>query len=217
MKKVLAVFCKYPTPGRVKTRLAKDTSDIFAAEVYSMLLVNVLTGVYELQKILSCFDLMLYIDNSSDIHRFEELLNRTHIRVYAMRIQAQGDMGYRIGCCFRELFHDGYDKVVIIGSDLVGDLSVEIKKAYDILETNQMVFGPSFDGGFYLIGAKDFFDSCVLSGLRWSSSEVFKNLLGNVKDIGYKYGLLNPLLDIDTMEDLLRAKREGLFIYERDF
>lgn len=51
------------------------------------------------------------------------------------------------------MFHlEGITKGILIGGDIPGLGVDHIEQARDLLDTNDLVFGPSEDGGYYLIG-----------------------------------------------------------------
>lgn len=54
-----------------------------------------------------------------------------------------------------EVLKKGYEKVVLIGSDIPEIQIKDILMAFDILEYKDLCFGPTFDGGYYLVGMKN--------------------------------------------------------------
>ena len=66
-----------------------------------------------------------------------------------------------------------------------------------------MVIGPSFDGGYYLIGFRhDTFLPEAFDGICWSTETVFSETLTIVKNAGRRLYILPRWNDIDTCNDL---------------
>ncbi|MFB0925737.1 MAG: glycosyltransferase, partial [Vicingaceae bacterium] len=62
--------------------------------------------------------------------------------------------GDRMSNAFENGFKQGYEKVILIGSDLPEISPSIIQEGFDKLEKSEVVFGPAEDGGYYLIGMK---------------------------------------------------------------
>ena len=74
---------------------------------------------------------------------------------------------------FVSAFKNGCQRVVLIGSDIPNLPATYIQTALQRLEHEQVVLGPSEDGGYYLsrrarLGLPD-----VFSNISWSTGEVF--------------------------------------------
>jgi len=96
-----------------------------------------------------------------------------------------------------------FKRVVLIGSD-IPDLPLEfIEEAFRSLNENDTVIGPSFDGGYYLIGFKDKkFSPRAFKGIPWGTNRVFEDTMKILKREGLTVHTLQPRRDIDTIEDL---------------
>ena len=106
---------------------------------------------------------------------------------------------------FEIAFERDYKRVVIIGSDCK-DLSNEtIRQAYEELKKNDVVIGPAKDGGYYLLGMNSFYPE-LFENKQWSTENVMLDTILDVKKLGLKYSLLQPLSDVDYKEDLGELK-----------
>jgi glycosyltransferase A (GT-A) superfamily protein (DUF2064 family) len=86
----------------------------------------------------------------------------------------------------------------------VPDLSAEIiKKAFYSLNESDVVIGPCYDGGYYLIGMKKLHEE-LFHDISWGTEQVFQQTLLAVKENGLTVQQLPLLIDIDTEEDLRR-------------
>ena len=100
---------------------------------------------------------------------------------------------------FEMAFKEGYEKVVIVGSDLFDLKVVHIENAFKSLENHDLVIGPSLDGGYYLLGMK-VMHPAVFKNKRWGTDSVLETTLKNLEQKNVK--LLEALNDIDTFDDL---------------
>ena len=93
--------------------------------------------------------------------------------------------------------------MVLLGTD-IWQLKVEhLKQSFDALVENDLVIGPSTDGGYWLIGMNQPFD--LFEGIKWSTDVVLDQTLSLAKKQGLRVKTLSPLNDIDTEEDLKQA------------
>ena len=113
------------------------------------------------------------------------------------------DLGERMKNGFLDTFTRGFEKVVLIGSD-IPDLPLSfVEEAFTSLSEMDAVIGPSFDGGYYLIGfTKGAFLPRVFEGIAWGTEKVFKSTIQILTDEKRKLYVLPRWRDIDTIEDL---------------
>jgi len=182
---LLAIFAKVPQLGKVKTRLAKDIGDSEALRVYTGFLEKLISEHSNQE-----YKLIVYF--ASDEKEMDKYYS-------SIKVQKGKDLGERLFNCFETELSD-FDKVIVIGSDHPTISSSDILEAFSVLDSNDVVIGPAEDGGYYLIGMKQFHD--LFEGIAWSTSEVLKQTLEKCKDLNA--GLLEKKFDIDTSEDLKR-------------
>jgi len=200
----LLFFIKDPEKGKVKTRLASAIGDKMAVKLYRRFLLEML---FTLNRGTFLFYLCYSPENSLD--NLKDWLG-DH---YLYMSQGGENLGEKMKNSFVEAFSMSFKRVVLIGSD-IPDLPLEfIEEAFTSLREKDGVIGPSFDGGYYLIGFKnETFSPRVFDGIHWSAGSVFEETLKVLKQEGLTVHTLQPLRDIDTVEDLrirdLR-KKEG--------
>lgn len=202
----IALFCKLPKKGEVKTRLASETNEEFATKLYDLLLQNIVHQLIPFSKSTQT-DLYFFIHDNKIEQFHDYLLSILKKTVYKNFIKCQlgRDIGERMANAFDCLFGKGYKKIVIVGSDIVGHLNKNILNAFEMLDNAEYVIGPSFDGGFYLIGTKDHCDKEVFDCIYWSSSTVLNQLKTNLNNKHYSFLETETMLDIDHFEDLKYA------------
>ena len=195
MNKGLIVFAREPIPGQVKSRLAASIGDRAAAELYETMLQDVLKTASQLIGI----ETVVYW--ACEEETLPLLADKYRCN---SRLQSQGDLGQRMQAAFEMMFAEGCDACCIIGSD-APDLPLSyIQEAYQLLaaQKTDAVFGPSRDGGYYLLGLRQVWPK-LFANISWSSSEVLEQSLAAAMDSGLSTVLLPEWQDIDTIEDLL--------------
>ncbi|MDZ7658770.1 TIGR04282 family arsenosugar biosynthesis glycosyltransferase [Fodinibius sp.] len=187
---VLIVFIKNPEKGKVKTRLAKTMGNQKALQVYQKLL-----------RITKSITDQLDVSKQIWYSRFIDEDDIWSDGNYDKYLQKGDNLGLRMRYAFKKAFADGYQKVVIIGSDCSALNPEFIEESFKALENNQAVIGPANDGGYYLLGMLAFYPS-LFENKAWSTSSVFEETIRQFKEMNISYKQLPMLNDIDTEEDL---------------
>lgn len=187
-KRALIIFTRNPELGQCKTRLAKTIGDENALEVYKLLLNHTASVAKEVKA-------DRYVFYSENIVR-EDLWD---VGTFRKKLQKGDELGQRMHNAFVELLEIGYEKVAIIGSDLL-DLDAEIvNDAFAQLDFNDVVIGPALDGGYYLLGMKNLYHQ-LFENKDWGTSSVLQSTLKDLQNSTVH--LLKELNDIDTFEDM---------------
>ncbi|MFC5193783.1 TIGR04282 family arsenosugar biosynthesis glycosyltransferase [Bizionia hallyeonensis] len=187
-KSALIIFTRNPELGKCKTRLAKIIGNEAALEIYKHLLKH----TAETAKNVSVDRYVFY----SEAIQKEDLWNP---EFFKKKLQEGFDLGERMENAFSELFQLGYEKVLIIGSDLL-DLNAEIiSEGFQKLNENDYVLGPAKDGGYYLFGMKQLHPK-VFKNKAWGTESIRKDTLDDLQNEDIH--LLEILNDIDTFEDI---------------
>ncbi|WP_271407179.1 TIGR04282 family arsenosugar biosynthesis glycosyltransferase [Tenacibaculum soleae] len=187
-KNLLLIFTRNPELGKAKTRLAKTVGDETALEIYKFLL----NKTNQVTKNLSCDKAVYY----SVKVRKNDIWDAT---IYQKQQQNGNDLGARMQNAFKNSFDTGYEKVMIIGSDLYDLTPKIIESAFLKLNSNDVVIGPAEDGGYYLLGM-NVLQPHIFQNKEWGTSSVRKETLANLKD--KKVHLLTMLNDVDVFEDI---------------
>lgn len=193
-KNLLLIFTRNPELGKAKTRLAKTIGDEKALEIYTLLLQK----TREITQNLSCDKAVYYSVKIRENDNWDKTIYQKH--------QQQGEnLGVRMQNAFLNAFKAGYEKVMIIGSDLYDLTPNHINTAFEKLNHNDVVIGPAEDGGYYLLGLKTNHPS-IFKNKEWGTESVRKDTLSNLKN--KNIFLLEELNDIDVYDDL--KKHEDL-------
>ena len=200
----LLFFIKNPEKGKVKTRLASAIGDKKAVKLYKRFLLEML---FTLNR--GTFLFYLCYSPESPLSDLRDWLGDQ----YLYMPQSGENLGERMKNGFAEAISMNFRRVVLIGSDIPDLPLAFIEEAFTSLREKDVVIGPSFDGGYYLIGFKNkTFSARVFEGIHWSTESVFEKTLKVLKQEGLTVHTLQPLRDIDTVEDLrirdLQRKRK---------
>lgn len=196
----LIIFTKNPELGKCKTRLAATTSDEYALKVYKELLRHT-------REIALALPVRRHLFYSNEINN-DDAWSNTDFNKY---LQNNGDLGDRMTEAFQTSFAHA-KKVIIIGSDCASLSSEIVEQAFAKLEEYPFVIGPTFDGGYYLLGMQQF-EPTVFSEIEWSTESVFTETLQRFAQLGKAHFELETLSDIDYEEDWVKygwAWRTGL-------
>lgn len=190
----LIVFIKNPILGKVKTRIAATTGEIKALEIYKQLLEYT-------QKTSLAFsgDRLLFYDGSVQNDNFSEAdFLKMSQKGKDLGQKMYNALSYALGYC---------EKVVLIGSDCPTLTNKIIDESFEILNTNDVVIGPSKDGGYYLIGMKNAIWD-IFNDIDWSTNKVLNQTISKLKKANKTYKLLEELSDIDTEKDWIEFNKK---------
>lgn len=196
-KKINAViiFCRYPAVGKVKTRLAAKTGQRFAVSLYKLCAEHAFSECAK-----------LYPDDAGIFIFHPESDDTGAIKSWAgydfnYFTQQGEDLGDKMSNAMDKLFNIGYQKVVLIGTDIPGITGEIISGAFKKLDFYDCILGPADDGGFYLIGTKNFYPG-LFDNILWSRETVLDMMKKKLGERGLKTEFTAKLTDIDTLQDL---------------
>lgn len=187
---LLIVFTKNPTLGRVKTRLAKTLGDEKALSIFKKLLAQAAKVASEWPG-----DVWVFY---ADFLPEKDLWSSVTDRVFLQQGEGLGD---RMAAAF-ELGLASYKKVVLVGTDIPAISTQVITSAFEKLTQHDLVIGPTFDGGYFLIGMNAN-HTYIFSNMKWSTSSVYEQTICKIHDRKLTVSSLDPLTDIDYESDLV--------------
>ena len=198
----LQIFSKTPVKGQVKTRLIPAIGTDQALSIYLELLEMTIELAESCD--VDCLQLWCYPDIDSSY--FKNCQQGERLKLYA---QQGENLGVRMQYAMTQgLAH--HNKVVLIGSDCPALSKYIINEALIKLDTNDLVFGPAKDGGYYLLGMRNEVQA-IFTGVDWGTASVLEQTLNHVHALGIDYELLEVLSDLDTREDLQYFQNLGFF------
>ena len=199
---VLIIFTRYPTPGITKTRLIPALGAEGAATLHRQMAERM---VQEGRLLRDRFGAELYVCFSGGtVQQMQDWLGDDLI----YEAQQGGDLGDRLCAVLRNRFlaqslhsSSSPQSVIIMGTDCPGISADLLGRSFLHLQTVDVVIGPAFDGGYYLIGLNDY-HAQVFQGITWSSDRVFQQTIERIQGQNLTWVALEPLPDIDRPEDL---------------
>lgn len=191
MKEVV-VFAKAPVPGMVKTRLAATVGPDTAAKGHRAFITDLLSMLGGLDA-----KTVLAVGSKADLDH-DAFHNLGDVEIV---VQPEGDLGERLSEITRLRFDGGASRVLLIGTDSPTLGRLQIENAFDALQTHEVALGPTFDGGYYLLGLKKF-NEHLFKGIPWSTSEVANATLDALINQELSVQILEYWYDVDTNEDL---------------
>jgi len=94
-----------------------------------------------------------------------------------------------------------YSKAIIIGSDCPEISPDIINEAFTQLDSHDVVIGPTYDGGYYLLGMNEMTPE-LFKNIAWSTETVFDQTIEIIKNAQLSHAVLEKLSDLDYLEDL---------------
>ncbi|TPN87246.1 TIGR04282 family arsenosugar biosynthesis glycosyltransferase [Aquimarina algicola] len=187
-KNLLMIFTRNPELGKCKTRLAATIGDQAALDIYKFLLEHTVSITQNLQ-----VDKQVHYSVKVREHDIWDA------QTYIKKQQNGEDLGIRMEHAFADGFTQGYQNIIIIGSDMYDLSQKDLQNAFEALENNDYVVGPAEDGGYYLFGMKSL-NSHVFKNKEWGTNTVLKDTLEDIKDSSVK--ILEERNDVDYYEDI---------------
>lgn len=189
----LLVLSKAPEPGLVKTRLVPLLGETAAADLYAQLLHDCLAMCTRA----ALCPIELWCSPSTGHPFFRQCQQRYQASLHT---QAAGNLGERMSQAIRTaLTHADY--AVLIGADCPTLDADDLASAFNALQAGaDIVIGPAEDGGYYLIGMREYHAS-IFSNIPWSTPGVLSATEARVRGQRLRLCKLPLRKDLDTPDD----------------
>lgn len=189
------IFARLPIPGKCKTRLAKHLGNERAAAVYRTLLETTLRAFQDRTPVLCTTD--------GTEREWQQFAEQHGIAIdFTQQLQHGETLGDKM---YYSMLQNQQPNcaIGIVGSDLPSISQHIVDLAEQKLHTHDLVIGPSFDGGFYLLATNKPVEhiTSLFDGDNYSHDKVLDNLIRNAKALDLTYHLLPVERDCDTIED----------------
>jgi hypothetical protein len=196
--RVLVIMAKAPRPGAVKTRLASSLSPAAIAAFYSCLLDDTLTlarSLGDVEVAIMCPD--------SDVNELARLAGSK------ASVVAQKGEGLAAGLAsvFAHFAEGLRGRTIAFNSDSPHLPRSVLEDAFETLAAQDVVVGPTHDGGYYLVGAKAFHPT-LFARDGMGTSSALERLLSRARALELSVGFAAPFYDIDVVDDLTRLAQE---------
>jgi rSAM/selenodomain-associated transferase 1 len=178
----------------VKTRLTPS----LPSEAVTILYRCLLEDTVDLARSLSGIDVAVMCPES-DRDELAQLLGNT------VQVVAQQGTGLAAGLIsvFRHFAAARRQHVIAFNSDSPHLAPSVLESAFQILATHDVVIGPTHDGGYYLVGAKESHPS-LFEGDGMGTRSALDRLLERARLLELSTGFTAPFYDIDLASDLMQ-------------
>ena len=205
-KSLIIIMAKWHGFGRCKTRLAKDIGKTNASNVQSMMINHTISVVKSLQKN-KLIDVSIAI---SGLGRKKCRRWSKELGIKKFDLQGNGCLGEKMKrqIVINKKFctQNKIKNIIFIGTDLPDLCHLDLLNTISELKQNDLILGPSNDGGYWLIGLSEKIISKNLHlpfiNIKWSKENVLQNTIDNFTFTKLKYKFLDKKIDIDKMIDI---------------
>ncbi|HEV2521294.1 MAG TPA: TIGR04282 family arsenosugar biosynthesis glycosyltransferase [Candidatus Acidoferrales bacterium] len=196
--RTLVIMAKAPKLGMVKTRLTESLPPPAVTALYRCLLEDTVALAESLTNVG-----VAVMCPESDRDELAHLVGGT------VQVVAQQGEGLTTGLTsvFRHFTAAGRQHVIAFNSDSPHLAPSVLNSAFEILATHDVVVGPTHDGGYYLVGAKEAYPS-LFEGDGMGTRSALDRLLARTRVLELSTGFTEPFYDIDVAEDLILLARE---------
>lgn len=196
--RVLVIMAKAPKAGAVKTRLAPSLSPDAVIAFYRCLLEDSLSLAQSLNNV----DVAIMCPES-DVNELAQVAGNQ-----AIVVPQKGEgLAAGLTSVFAHFAVGHKQHTIAFNSDSPHlPLSV-LEGAFETLVKNDVVVGPTHDGGYYLVGAKASYPTLFANDGMGTRSALEK-LLSRVQELKLSVGFADPFYDIDVADDLTRLAEE---------
>ena len=202
-------MAKWHAYGRCKTRLSRDIGKKCSANVQKKMTEHTVSVARHIEK-KGLIDISLAISGlgCKKSKRWSNALGISNFN-----LQGKGCLGEKMRR--QILLNNKFSQtktrnIIFIGTDLPDFCHMDLLNTLTKLKKNDLILGPSNDGGYWLIAFSERLLSTDLYlpfiNIKWSSQDVLKQTLDNFTSIELKYDFLHKKIDIDTIMDI--EKRE---------
>lgn len=192
MENALILFAILPAAGKNKSRWMP----LLSAEECNSLSGCFAKDIYEKARATGA-DVYVFFTPREEKATFRKLLGEDAI----LLPQHGADLGQKMKNAIGAVLRMGYEKVVLMGTDIPHIHEETIRNAFHNLDKKDIVIHPAMDGGYYLIGMKQEYDT-IWNLRRYGTNTVMYDTLQHMKaeNLTTVIGLM--YYDIDSGEDL---------------
>lgn len=200
----VAIMAKASVAGTVKTRLVPPLTYEEAAELNTCCLTDVAANVVTAARQAPIQGFAAYYPLGSE-RFFDDLLPDG----FTLLPPREPTIGRSLFHAARDLFDAGHSSVCLVNADsptlptkFLVETVLRLRQSGD-----RVVLGPAADGGYYLIGMKQFHRR-LFEEIDWSTERVFRQTLARAGEIGVTVAPLPEWYDVDDEATLTMLARE---------
>jgi rSAM/selenodomain-associated transferase 1 len=194
----LALFLHHPAPGTVKSKLVQALGPERAARFYWECALLALAKALRLKHV----DVFVFVTPPGKEAEVEGMVMARFGGFEGRFIPQRGNtLGERINHALERLRMLGYERQFVLGTDSPTIPQEYLQRAVDELANHDCVLGPTWDGGYYLVGMKQP-DVRIFRDVVFGSGQQLGQTFDNMAALGRRCLLLPRWQDVDAEDDL---------------
>ena len=195
-KNAYVIFTREPVPGSTKTRLMPYYTAEQCAELHKCFLRDISREMKGKN-----FDIAVAYTGGEPVF-LKQVFGKK-----AIYIEQRGEgLGERMENAISDVLDMGYEKAVLTGSDIPELEADTIETAFAMLNTYDVVTGPTEDGGYYLLGMKELHHEAFDVKI-YGMSTVFDETVNSIRKAGLTTCKVDEYSDIDIKDDVLSFRK----------
>lgn len=199
MRVLVVLMTRVPLPGQTKTRLMTHLTGEECADLQRAFLQDLIDLLTNSIKLPAC----IFFTPEDRAQLLQDLVKNR----LPLIPQTGGTLGERMSAAIRWGLAQGYEGVLVVGSDLPTLPASVFHEAVNRLADCDVVLGPTPDGGYYLVAAKADYPE-IFQNITWGTNNVFATTIAQIKQMNLKPAVLRPWNDVDTVADLQLLKQQ---------
>ena len=202
---ILVIMAKAPRPGAVKTRLAACLAPEAIVGLYRCLLKDTMALAKSLDGVAPAI-----LCPAGDVDELSHMVDGN------MPVVPQEGVGLAAGLesVFESFTAEGSRRVIAFNSDSPHLPPAALRRAFDALDSCDLVVGPTHDGGYYLVGARAAHPGLFTVSAMGTASALDMLLL-RARELGLTMHTMGEFYDVDVSSDLSRLAGELRLAPER--
>ena len=189
----IVIMAKAPVAGFAKTRLMPALGAEGAAQLAKKMLHHTLATA--LASKLGSVEICATPDPADSVWQNLDLPSNV-----IWSAQGEGDLGQRMARAAARTTRHG-EAILLIGTDCPAIDVFTLHEAAQALQAYDASLLPTYDGGYAMLGLKNF-NATPFDNMLWSTSTVAQETLKRMQQLGWKTKVLPTLHDIDETADL---------------
>ena len=200
----MAVMGKASAPGRTKTRLIPPLSAEDAAHLNTAFLKDIIGNLRRARQLAEIAPYVAF-GPTGTAPFFRECLP-TNLPLIECWLPNFGDC---LELAITTLLRRGHAAACVLNADSPSlPTRLLVQAAHALAQpVNEIVIGPSTDGGYYLLGMKRTHHR-LFEDIDWSTSRVFEQTCERASELGLRVTVLDPWYDVDDAEGLHRLRAD---------
>jgi rSAM/selenodomain-associated transferase 1 len=192
VKPAIIIMAKAPRPGQVKTRLSPYILPEEAAALAACFAQDTVKAARKLA------DEVVIAFAPRDGQEELEVMLGVGLHWTAQR---GADLGERMQNACEDAAALGFGPLLLLGTDSPTFPPCAVRRAFELLEEFDVVFGPAEDGGYWCVGLRQPLPG-LFEGITWSTSTVFAQTLTRAQELDLSSMIVDTWYDVDTPADL---------------